>query len=302
MGLFDFMGNMFFGTYDRVNEANQQKKQDEQIKWEQDFQNKVFNQNQENWQKAFNQNQANWEANFNWAKQQQQANWQREDTAIQRRAADLQALGINPLLAQQQGAGAGGMITVGGTSHGGTSHGGGSTGKSSIGSKAGLSNDGIAEIVFNAISQKQQIERNQTEMDLIRQQIITEGSKNLNTMKDTTLKEAQRKLVQKQLDELDYNLGRSKEEGLRTGDQKNSYINTMEALNHRGIKKAEENLKKARETFEETKDGGRNKQGYKYVDRPEQIGPKGSWYFDGHFFTSLKDAEKYAKKHKLFWK
>lgn len=53
---------------------------------------------------------------FNYAKDVQQTVWDREDNAVQRRAADLQAAGMNPYMAAGSAAGAGSVVGHVGTS------------------------------------------------------------------------------------------------------------------------------------------------------------------------------------------
>jgi CxxC motif-containing protein len=50
--------------------------------------------------------------NLDWQKAMQEEAWAREDTAVQRRAADLEAAGMNPVLAAGQGASSSSPITL----------------------------------------------------------------------------------------------------------------------------------------------------------------------------------------------
>lgn len=136
--------------------------------------------NQNKWNKK---QQKNWEDQFNYQKELNNMLMQREDTAVQRRAKDLQAAGFNKLLAATgEAASVSGMTTFGGNAGGGPN-------KIDTGEYAPFQE-------YLALRQAEEnIQLTKTEREKKEQERLTEIERTNQTKVDTALKEAQKKLT-----------------------------------------------------------------------------------------------------------
>lgn len=165
------------------------------------------------------------ERNLQFQQQQYEEQKQREDTAVQRRASDLEAAGFNKLMAAGQGANAG--STVGTVAPGGGA------------SQLNLGIQQSIDTIFNALSSQQNISQSKTQQELIEAEILGEQTttektkqeiKNLthdalktdaerNKIISEMLKTDAERLRAEQQRQIDmYNYQKSRGMGLRTND------------------------------------------------------------------------------------
>lgn len=108
-GVGNFVNNVFNTGY-----SVYQDQRNFQYQQEQDQRN--YDESVRQYEKNFSENVRQYEKNFDYNKALQQQIFDREDTAVQRRMADLQSAGLNPNLAAGSAAGAGSVVSQG--SHG----------------------------------------------------------------------------------------------------------------------------------------------------------------------------------------
>lgn len=229
-----------------------------------------FNQlQQQNWEKQFNKASEIDSRNFNYQKQLNEIQMKREDTAVRRSIADHEAAGINKLLALGNQAAAGGMTTAGGEMHGGGAGGGISQ------HRGGELFSRGSQIMDNLVKQAE-IGRTQAETEYTAQKTLTEfeetAKRRIQKLREKIAKEKDEKmrenwqneidlivadinlkrknagLMQADIDTKTWDLNKSKEEGLRTNDAKDSKFNS-------GVAAANQAANTARRITEAAMDG-----------------------------------------------
>lgn len=134
--------------------------------------------------------------NLKWQKEAQQTVWDREDNAVQRKVADLEAAGLNKNLAPGSPAQASGVV--------------GTEAPQLQQPKLGLDKYLEYQMARN------QIAASEAQKNLINQQIDTEMERRENVIKERDVQE--------------WNLAKSKEQGLRTNDTIDTTWNTWRAI------------------------------------------------------------------------
>lgn len=155
------------------------------------------------WQKDFS------ERNFQFQQHQYEEQKQREDTAVQRRAADLEQAGFNKLMAAGQGANAG--STVGTVSPAGQAP------QLQLGIQQSI------DTIYNALKMKNDLSMSETQRRLIEEQILTEA-----TNRDLAISNAEN--IDAKTKEILYNYNKSRDLGLRTTDTMNGTFNSIMSL------------------------------------------------------------------------
>lgn len=188
----------------------------------------------------FDFNKAQADRTYDWNKYVQENTWNREDNAVQRKVADLEAAGLNKLGATNEGAASGQVVAQAGHSQGGLQE-----------AQAPSLNSGIQESManlYNAIKMKQDISQSKAQELLIFQDI-------LKRQQDTALTKEQIEEVKQQWQTLEYNLKKSMEYGLRTTDQMMKEWNTMKGvINEFFTPHTEEQLKEYEKSQKEYKE------------------------------------------------
>lgn len=167
-GLINTFGNMY------INKKNLE------------HQKEVFNyqKEQQAWANQFAKDQ------FEYQKQQNDLTRQREDTAIQRRQADLKQAGLNPLSAGDSG-GASAQTMSGSTMSGGSQ-------QMEAPQMAGIEGlDNIFTGVMNMLTQSQNIAQSKTDQEYTREKTRTERERQDNIREDTSKKSAETKEIER---------------------------------------------------------------------------------------------------------
>ena len=149
------------------------------------------------------------ERNLQFQQYQYEDQKQREDTAVQRRAADLEQAGFNKLMAAGQGANAG--STVGTVSPGGQAP------QLQLGIQQSI------DTIYNALKMKNDLSMSETQRRLIEEQILTEA-----TNRDLAISNAEN--IDAKTKEILYNYNKSRDLGLRTTDTMNGTFNSIMSL------------------------------------------------------------------------
>lgn len=149
------------------------------------------------------------ERNLQFQQYQYEDQKNREDTAVQRRAEDLEQAGFNKLMAAGQGANAG--STVGTVSPGGQAP------QLQLGIQQSI------DTIYNALKMKNDLSMSETQRRLIEEQILTEA-----TNRDLAISNAEN--IDAKTKEILYNYNKSRDLGLRTTDTMDSTFNSIMSL------------------------------------------------------------------------
>lgn len=204
-------------------------------KWQQEFAEKQFNQQQENWQTAFD-----YQRNLN------NQIMTREDTAVQRRVADLEKAGMSKWLAAGQGASSTPLSTSNGAVGGQNANTHNMDLKGSI--MAGINVAQQVQGITNSMTQRQNTIADTTlksaEANTQRKEALLKEAQELNVRKNTEKQSKEIEEINKRLQKIDkemrsldvqnstlfYNLQQSLLLGLRTTDQLNGTLNWLKGL------------------------------------------------------------------------
>lgn len=190
----DFLG-FGLGIMNYSNQAAQQYRNAQDIAWQ-----KRFAQSQFDWQKDWAEKQFNYQQELN------NLTMQREDNAIQRRAADLSAAGLNPNLAVGQAASSQGYGTAGSTGVVGSNLAARQTAKMDVGALMDLS------------MRRAQVNQIQEQASLLKSQQKYYDALSGKVNAETSNVEENTELVKNRNEQLLFDLGLSKLVRVRTND------------------------------------------------------------------------------------
>lgn len=155
----------------------------------------------------------------------------REDTAVQRRAEDLEKAGMNKLMAAGGSAGAGGAVTASGSSLQGNNT------QLNLTEKAGA----IYDTVYKMLTMNNDLATSQAQRDLIRAQTIDTLENSKNHIVDRENKRANTKYTKEleknaiqEREKLLYDLEKSMKMNLRTSDATDTRANTLSGAVNEG--------------------------------------------------------------------
>ena len=203
-------------------------------------QKEAFNKQHQLNREIFDFNKAQADRAYEWNKYVQENTWNREDNAVQRKVADLEAAGLNKLGATNEGAGAGQVVAQAGHSQGGLQEG-----------TAPSINTGIQDSManlYNAIKMKQDISQSKAQELLIFQDI-------LKRQQDTALTKEDIEKVRQEWKTMEYNLQKSMDYGIRTTDDLMKEYNTLRSIIDEFLTpRTEDQLKEYEKSQEEYKE------------------------------------------------
>ena len=190
---------------------------------------------------------------FDFAKKQYEEQKLREDTAVQRRAKDLEQAGFNKLMASGQGANAGSTV---GTVSGGA---GGQAPQLQLGIQQSI------DTIYNALKMNSDISMSDMQKKLIEQEII---SKQIESNLDI----ANTKNIDAKTKEQLYNYNKSRNMNLRTTDAVDNRYNTAKAAAAEvtkamaeGIERGQKSYNRNREAMKEyNQSAGKKRRRYGY--------------------------------------
>lgn len=282
---------------DRIAEQHEANQRDIDRKRE-DYFNR---QQQMNWQAQFDENRMIDRRNFQYQKELNETQMMREDNATQRKVKDLEAAGMNKLLAIGQEAASGGMTTYGGNVHGGNSGGG-----VSEFSPTGFMSKGVQ--IMDDLVKQSAISKSAVENEYTAQKILTEKENTLFTrykalreeyakttdkyLRDKIKKEMS--ILDKELDVLEHNLGIGRKNNLPVGTDptpNNPIAATYRALTYGSSQASNEANKVIEEKV--NKDSISKKDDYLSLNSAEEREFRNT--LKEHGIKSKKELKKYIK-------
>lgn len=162
---------------------------------------------------------------FNYQKQLQREIFQREDSAIQRRASDIASAGGNPAMAWETGSGAqaGNIVGVDTPQEGKLDYG------NLISSSLGQISGGIEQFMQFKTADAQ-IKRMEADTSLVKAEVITEGIRQKQIQMETAKTAQEKSKLKAEIDSLNYTLDYSINHNLRPGDNNSSIYNSAKDM------------------------------------------------------------------------
>lgn len=247
------------------------------------------------------QAQNNWQSQFDYQKSLNSLVMNREDNAIQRRVKDLQAAGINKLMAVGgDGAGASTQTTFGGSANLGVTEAKAHQNQAIYQHKTWKTQ--MLQGIANAMLTGAQVSQTQAQTRLINNQAESEkygpalkqSVTNLNNaLKDKNYKEIEK--IAKEIDTIIHNLNTAKNLGTPTGMLPSNWFQSVAA----GINKLSEG--DSPNTAPSKAEPKKKDDEYTWTKPPQKLKRGKGYRFNGRVFDTWDDVVGYARKNNLMW-